>query len=120
MSSFQGVKIKVPLYLGISIENLFMTVPSYSAINSCPVSPSSDFRYHVPSFDLKAMAKYASKLLSTQQQQKQELQSRMDTTEVSIFFVIADFQPAICTCRTSIYFINIYLFIYLFILFPGF
>ena len=41
---------------------------SCSAVNSCPVSPESSFRHRVPSFDLKAMAKYASKLLSTQEQ----------------------------------------------------
>lgn len=40
----------------------------FSAVNSCPVSPNSDFRSRVPNFDLKMMATYASKLLSTQQQ----------------------------------------------------
>ena len=52
-----------------------------SAVNSCPVSPNSDFRYRVPNFDLKAMATYASKLLSSQQQQ-QQVQGR-NNVEVS-------------------------------------
>ena len=34
----------------------------HSAVNSCPVSPTSGFRQ--PNFDFKAMATYASKLLS--------------------------------------------------------
>ena len=40
----------------------------YSAVNSCPVSPNSGYRHRVPSFDFKAMAKYASTLLSSQEQ----------------------------------------------------
>lgn len=42
-----------------------MVIAPCSAVNSCPVSPESSYRQRVPSFDLKAMAKYASKLLSS-------------------------------------------------------
>lgn len=49
----------------------------YSAINSCPVSPDSNFGHRVPNFDFNVMAKYASTLLSSQEQASSDNEVRI-------------------------------------------
>ena len=50
---------------GVSTISSDLFSLSCSAVNSCPASPNSEFHPRVPSFDF--MAKYASKLFSSQQ-----------------------------------------------------
>ena len=71
---------------------------SCSAVNSRPVSPNSEFKHRVPNFDLKAMAHYASSLLSNQQQQQ-----RVEGAEVSKLCALFGICKAIIVCPLPLF-----------------